>query len=410
MWASHAVRTRAALASAQYLECCAMAWIRNRPIGLTYRDADVAFSGYTLFASARGHHALLLDDLGQIVHSWFHPEGIQHLRLLENGNLLAHTLPPDDAGGAELIGGSAGSLVELDWDSNVIWEYRDRFLHHDYQRLPNGNHLVIAWDKLPAELHADLLGGHEHEDDPEQMWADVIKEIAPDGLVVRTWRSWEHLPFDEHQICPLESRKEWTHCNSIELTPTGDWLLSFRLTSSIAIVDPASGSVTWSWGREVLSHQHHATWLDTDRILVFDNGCHRRRAPSFSQVVELDPSTCEVVWSYFGEPIVAFYSFMVSGCERLPNGNTLITEGASGRLFEVTPKHEIAWEYVSPWILPSRFGPTPVVFRAYKLGIGDGRLAGRDLEPRRYASLNARIAGGAILGEVDDRAPLAPAP
>ena len=35
--------------------------------------------------------------------------------------------------------------------------------------------------------------------------------------------------------------------------------------------------------------------------------------------------------------ILGFYSFMVSGCERLPNGNTFITEGATGRLFEVTP-------------------------------------------------------------------------
>jgi hypothetical protein len=385
-----------------------MAWIRNRPTGLTYRDAAQSFPGYTLYASARGHHALLLDDAGQVVHAWFHPEGIQHLRWLPNGNLLAHTLPPESAEGAELIGGSAAALVELDWGSRVVWSYRDPYMHHDYLRLPSGNHLVVAWDKLPAELKPRVRGGHAHADDPEWMWADVIHEIAPNGMRLRTWRSWEHLDFDEQRICPLESHKEWTHCNSLEVTPAGKWLLSFRLTSRLALVDSATGKVDWSWGPEWLSHQHHATWLEGGHILVFDNGCHRPRAPSFSQVLEIDPATGETVWSYHGPTLVGFFSFMVSGCERLPNGNTLITEGASGRLFEVTPRWETVWEYVSPWILPSRFGPTPVVFRAYRLAKDDPRVAGRDLSPERYAALNARIAKGEILGEADDGKPLHP--
>jgi hypothetical protein len=383
-----------------------VAWTRNRPIGLTYRDPGAAFPGYTLYSSARGHHALLLDDAGAVAHSWFHPEGIQHLRLLDDGNLLVHTLPPDDAEGAEQIGGSAGALIELDWDSNVVWEYRDRFLHHDFVRCPNGNHLVLAWDMLPAELKPQIRGGHAHEDDPESMWADVVKEIRPDGTVERVWRSWEHLPFDEHVICPLESHKEWTHGNSITVTPSGEWLLSFRLTSTIALVDPVTGEQRWSWGPGILSHQHHATWLDNGNILVFDNGCHRRRAPSFSMVLEVDPTSGEIVWSYHGDTIVAFYSFMVSGCERLANGNTLVTEGASGRIFEVTPGHEIVWEFVNPWILPSRFGPTPVVFRAYKFAADDPRFAGRDLVPERYCELNERIAKGTVLGPDDDLAPL----
>jgi hypothetical protein len=112
------------------------------------------------------------------------------------------------------------------------------------------------------------------------------------------------------------------------------------------------------------------------------------------------------VWSYHAETIVAFFSFMVSGCERLPNGNTFVTEGATGRLFEVTPYRDIVWEYVSPWILPSRFGPTPVVFRAHRLAPDDPRLAGRDLSPDRFAALNARIAKGEVLGAAEDLAPL----
>ena len=135
---------------------------------------------------------------------------------------------------------------------------------------------------------------------------------------------------------------------------------------------------------------------------MFDNGCHRREAPSFSQILEVDPQTREIVWSYNGVPILAFYSFMVSGCERLPNGNTFIAEGATGRLFEVTPEHETVWEYVSPWVMPSRFGPSPAVFRAYRIAEDDPRIRAMALASAPYDALNARIDGNEILGEGDE--------
>jgi hypothetical protein len=379
-----------------------MTWIRNRPLGLVYRDKAKSAGGYTLYSPVRGHHADLLDPEGRIVHQWRHPEGIQHVKWLPNGRLLVHTLPPEFAEGAEHIGGCAGALLELDLDSNVVWEHRDVYMHHDYQRLENGNTLVIRWEKLPPDFAARVQGGHVADADPEWMWGDVIRELDPDGEVVREWSSWDHLSPDHHVKCPLESRKEWTHLNSIELTPDGDWLLSFRLTSTIAIVDGTSGDVRWRWGADKLSHQHNATWVDGGNILVFDNGCHRREAPSFSQVVEVERATGKIVWSYQAEPILAFFSFMVSGCERLANGNTFITEGATGRLFEITPEGETVWEYVSPWILPSRFGPTSAVFRSYRIPEGDPRLGGLALSPAPYESLNERIAAYETLHEEDE--------
>lgn len=379
-----------------------MTWTRNRPVGLVYRDAKKSARGYTLFCPVRGHHADLIDHEGRIVHQWRFDEGIQHLKLLPSGHLLIHTLPPEAADGLETIGGSAGALVELDQASNVVWEYRDLHMHHDYQRLDNGNTLVIRWDKIPPDVSTRVQGGHIAAEDPDWMWGDVVREIDVDGGTVREWRSWEHLSTDHHVKCPLESRKEWTHLNSLELTPEGDWLLSFRLTSTVAIVDANSGDVRWRWGADKLSHQHHATWLDNGNILLFDNGCHRREAPSFSQVVEVDPKTHKVVWSYQAVPILAFYSFMVSSCQRLADGNTFITEGATGRLFEITPDGETVWEYVSPWIVPSRFGPSTAVFRAYRIAAGDPRLEGLPLSPVPYTSFNKRIEKGEILTEADE--------
>ena len=66
-----------------------MAWIRNRPVGLVYRDPGRSQAGYTLLCSVRGSTAWLLDPDGRFVHRWHHPEGIQHAKLLGDGKRIA---------------------------------------------------------------------------------------------------------------------------------------------------------------------------------------------------------------------------------------------------------------------------------------------------------------------------------
>ena len=51
--------------------------------------------------------------------------------------------------------------------------------------------------------------------------------------------------------------------------------------------------------------------------------------------------------------------------QRLPNGNTLITEGSDGRVFEVTPEHEIVWEFISPYW--GKHVPMNMTYRAYRV-------------------------------------------
>ena len=65
-------------------------------------------------------------------------------------------------------------------------------------------------------------------------------------------------------------------------------------------------------------------------------------------MLELDPATQAITWSYAGDERHPFYSRVRSAQERLPNGNTLVTESDGGRLLEVTPGGEIVWEYVNP--------------------------------------------------------------
>ena len=59
----------------------------------------------------------------------------------------------------------------------------------------------------------------------------------------------------------------------------------------------------------------------------------------------------------------------MSPAQRLPNGNTLITEGSDGRIIEVTPDHEIVWEYINPYfrsVFNGKFS-TNMVYRAYRV-------------------------------------------
>ena len=44
----------------------------------------------------------------------------------------------------------------------------------------------------------------------------------------------------------------------------------------------------------------------------------------------------------------SFYSSHISGCQRLPNGNTSIMSGNQGLMFEVTPTGEVVWQYTDP--------------------------------------------------------------
>ncbi|MEO7015160.1 MAG: arylsulfotransferase family protein, partial [Leifsonia sp.] len=103
---------------------------------------------------------------------------------------------------------------------------------------------------------------------------------------------------------------------------------------------------------------------------VFDNqgGAGYPPAPlgiyAGSRVLEIDPCTKEIVWQYTaedsGRPSWEFHSSFVSNAQRLANGNTLITEGMRGRLFQVTAQGQIVWEYQSPFEAPGIAGEPEV--------------------------------------------------
>jgi outer membrane protein assembly factor BamB len=79
-------------------------------------------------------------------------------------------------------------------------------------------------------------------------------------------------------------------------------------------------------------------------ILLFDNrGANIKDGGS--RLIEFDPETGRTDWSYAGSISQPFRSDKSGGEERLPNGNTLVSEDDAGRVFEVNRKGKIVWEY-----------------------------------------------------------------
>ena len=99
----------------------------------------------------------------------------------------------------------------------------------------------------------------------------------------------------------------------------------------------------------------------------------------------------ESSWTYIAPDKYSFYSPFVSGAQRLKNGNTLITTGVSGRMFEVTPNKEIVWEYWNPYndhyTLPDGSPAQPLgpflyaLFRSTHYDLDYSAFSGKDLKP-----------------------------
>ena len=122
----------------------------------------------------------------------------------------------------------------------------------------------------------------------------------------------------------------------------------------------AGGSTSLRPARRPLDSQ----WVPrAGHVLVFNNG-GGRPAGNYSSVDEIvlpvnaqgdytqrrasRSGRAEPIWSYTAPKKEELFAFIMSGANRLPNGNTLICESISGTIFEVTHKGETVWKYANP--------------------------------------------------------------
>ncbi len=337
--------------------------------GLIALNKERACPGYVLYAPMFGNGEVYLIDLeGDEVHRWDmpYPPGLYGY-LLPNGNLFYGGKVRDDTWERFLSWKQfkGGVMLEADWNGNVLWEHHDRNHHHDARRTPSGGAIYLTVEPLPMHLAVRVKGGVPAGDEGD-MWADVIVEVDAAGSRVWEWHAAEHLDVDTDVIAFNDLRDEWSHGNTVVPLPDNQVMASFRNISTVGIIDKKTGDFVWKLGYDVLSQQHDPTLLANGNILIFDNGSHRQHLPTpFSRVIEVDPKTNEVVWEYSDSPQYNFFSPYVSGARRLANGNTLVTEGMFGRMFQVAPEGEVVWEYIDPRFYPDTDGAlTNGVFRA----------------------------------------------
>ena len=339
--------------------------------GVTVNITSKAYNGFTLFAPLGAKVVRLIDMKGDTVHKWDmpYPPGL-YGELLPNGNLLYNS--HIENGPLADLEGAGGKLIEVDWDGNIVWKYKDLYLHHSFYRMPNGHTMVLKWVQIPKDIAIKVKGGVLGTEKNGIMWGDSLQEITPRGKVIWEWLSYEHLNPETDVICPLCPRDQWTEANSCVVLPNDDILISFRRINTVCIVEKATGNIKWRWGSGELGHQNSATALENGNILLFDNGFHVNNGDiSFSRVIEVNPATNKMEWEYRDEvhANVNFYSGFMSNCQRLPNDNTLICEAQTGRIFEVNKKGEIVWEFVNPsYVSDPLYGNNNVVPRAYRYG------------------------------------------
>ena len=278
------------------------------------------------------------------------------------------------------------------------------------------------------------------------------------GTVVWEWHIWDHMIqdfdatksnygvvadhpelIDVNGVANNKIQQFWNHANGIDYnTQLDQIMISIRGNSELFIIDHATttaqsashaggahgkgGDILYRWGysqqydrgtgaQRQLYQQHHTHWIEpglpgAGNILIYNNGIGR----GYSTVDEIVPPVdssgnysiasgsaygpASALWTYTGTPPASFYSAEISGAQRLPNGNTLITEGIKGNLFEVTSAGETVWRYVNPvTTTPLAQGSTVptdpnrtdqymnAVFRVTRYGTDFPGLQGKDLSP-----------------------------
>lgn len=269
------------------------------------------------------------------------------------------------------------------------------------------------WDHLVQDFDSTLPGFGVVADHPELLDMNAASSTAADWIHANAVTY--HPGFDQVMV-NSRNRNEF-------------WIIDHSTTTAEAAghaggIRGKGGDILYRWGNpatydrgtladQQLWVQHDAHWIapglpGEGHILIFNNG-DGRPAGNYSSIVEIVPAVdangnytdpgsqaygpAAPVWEYVAPVPTDFYSFNISGSQRQANGNTLICEGANGRIFEVTNGGDRVWEYVVPLSngVPVPQG-TPAsannTFRAYRYAPDYPAFTGRDLTPGDRIELN----------------------
>lgn len=313
---------------------------RPQDRGVVQYDRERASEGLNFYNMTRKSRAILMDMSGQVVHEWHYSTGGRgawhHAELLSDGGIL---IVVQDA-----------SLMRLDRDSNLVWVHEAR-AHHDLWVGVDGTIVFLGREAVVfTEVHPTIP---VTDDRVIVLNAEGrrLDEFSLVKVMLASPYAFLLSSIAEREFADEVTEIDLLHANHIEvfdgdladrspLYAAGNFLVSMKNINAIAILERESHEVLWVWGPNNVVLQHHPVLQTDGSILLFDNGTE------FSRVLELDPLSRHVTWSY--EDGENFFSFWGGSSQRLPNGNTLITETARGQVFEVTSNGEVVWRFLNP--------------------------------------------------------------
>ncbi|MFV9483157.1 aryl-sulfate sulfotransferase [Christiangramia sp. ASW11-125] len=368
---------------------------------ITYHDLSKAEQGLILVNDAAANRIYLMEKIESIVlKEWELPAGIGNDgELMEDGSLLVALTDP---GPAYNFGGYGGRVAIISPENEIIWdyEYSDsiNLSHHDVEMLPNGNVLILAWEKRTKDQLALKGYGGPYEN----VYVEKLLEVdRSNNQTVWEWNVWDHLVQDgdpdaqdfgviadnpervninyEDTLKDANYNGDIFHANAIEYDEKYDLIyMSVNHFSEVWVIDhsttleQAKGNIGGSYnkggdlvfrfgnpgaynnvGDRMFFHNHHPNLVaGSNSMLVFSNGLLNADPHSTVYEVELPEvfdlqrqtnNELNVLWSYSHPDL---FSPKVSGAQRLENGNTLITEGDSG-YWEVSEDGEVVWRFES---------------------------------------------------------------
>jgi len=318
--------------------------------GVVKTNPALVSPGYTVIIG-KLPEAIIVDHNGNEIHKWSYdyqdlwPEAIQRFNnkaywhdvwVYPNGDLLvlSHGL---------FRFGKIG-IFKLDKDSNLLWKY-DSYTHHDFDVAENGDIYVISksFRKKPLRI------------------IDEIVILSPDGKekdIIKIIDKFNESSY-KHLLPLMDIERDFTHLNNVDILDkemaeyfpmfeAGDLLISPRNYNLIAVLDHETHQPKWiSIGQ--FKSAHDPDFNIDGTISLFDNQGGEEEYGA-SRIIKIDPLTDKIVWSYDGGEDNYFFTPFRGDHIQLENGNILVSETESGKVFEITQKGELVWKYVSPWM------------------------------------------------------------
>lgn len=225
--------------------------------------------------------------------------------------------------------------------NNIVWEYSwyDQMIHwhevHDAIVTDDGEVAIIDMgnNRVFTVNEAGQITWEWHAEDNIDKGTEFFAKHVENNSYVDS-------PADYAKQSDID---DWTHWNDIDETETGNFQLSVRNFDMIIQVDPDTGNIVSTTGQpgrtELLSQQHNPQRLEEHGSIVVADSEQNR-------IVEINTTDERVTWEYTGpegDPLQ-----WPRDADRLPSGNTLITDSRNNRVLEVNESGSVVWELRDP--------------------------------------------------------------